>query len=370
MTSADILRTTPLHQIQKEAGGRFVDFHGWSLPVQFSSILKEHQAVRTAAGIFDVSHMGQVWVTGADALALIQKTNSNDAARLKPGQAMYSHMLNERGGIVDDVIVSCFGAKRFFVVVNASTCEGDVAWLRRHAAGLDCIIDDRSAATGMVALQGPNAKDIIGAVCLEAAALARFGALEANLWGEECVVTRTGYTGEDGFEIVAPNAVMPRVWQTLLARGTSSFGLLACGLGARDTLRLEAGLLLYGNDIDTEHSTLEAGYGWVAKLTKPDFIGKAALEAQKKNGVSRRLTGIKLLERGVPRPGCKVFAEGAEAGVLCSATYSPTLEAGIGVFYASSQLRAPGRRLEIELHGRRAAAETTPLPFYKSPSRS
>ncbi|MBI5597577.1 MAG: glycine cleavage system aminomethyltransferase GcvT [Elusimicrobia bacterium] len=358
-------RRTPLYQIQKESGARFVDFHGWELPVQFSSILKEHQAVRTAAGLFDVSHMGQVWVTGKDALALVQKTNANDAARLKPGQAMYSHMLNEKGGIVDDVIVTCFGPERWFIVVNAATREKDAAWLAKHAAGLSVEVKDVSDLMGMVALQGPNAKEIIGSVCPEAVALAKFAGLEARLWGEDCVLTRTGYTGEDGFEVIAPNAVITRVWQTLVARGTSSFGLLPCGLGSRDTLRLEAGLLLYGNDIDDEHTTLEAGYGWVAKLAKPAFIGKAVLEGQKKAGVPRRLTGLKLSERGVPRPGCRVFAAGKEAGTLCSATYSPTLEAGIGVYYAASPAPQPGFALEVEIHGKRVPAVTVPLPFYK-----
>ena len=370
MTATAAARRTPLYQLQKDAGARFVDFHGWDLPVQFAGILKEHQAVRAACGLFDVSHMGQVWVTGRDALALVQKVNSNDAARLKPGQAMYSHMLNERGGIVDDVIVSCLGPERFFVVVNASTAEKDVAWMRRHAAGLDCRIDDQCAALGMVALQGPNAKEVVAAVCPEAPALARFGALEARLWGEDCVVTRTGYTGEDGFEVVAPNAVVPRVWQTLLARGASSWGLLPCGLGARDTLRLEAGLLLYGNDIDEERTPYEAGYGWVVKPAKADFIGKAALAVQKSAGPARRLTGLKLLERGVPRPGCKVFSAGAEAGALCSATFSPTLGAGIGAFYAASPAPAAGSPLEVEIHGRRFPAEAAPLPFYKSPHKS
>lgn len=367
---AETLRRTPLYQLQKEAGARFVDFHGWDLPVQFSGILKEHAAVRGACGLFDVSHMGQVWLSGKDALALVQKTNANDAARLKDGQAMYSHMLNERGGIVDDVIVTRFGPERFFVVVNASTREKDVAWIKSHASGLSVEVRDESDAMGMVALQGPHAKEVIGAVEPKAAALERFGGLETRLWGEDSVITRTGYTGEDGFEVVAPNAIITRVWQTLLARGTTSWGLVPCGLGARDTLRLEAGLLLYGNDIDEDRSTLEAGYGWVAKLSKPDFIGKAVLERQKKDGVARRLTGLKLKERGVPRPGCKVFSGGVEAGVLCSATFSPTLQAGIGAFYAASPAPAPGASLEVEIHGKRFAAEAAAMPFYKSPNRS
>ncbi|MDE2292083.1 MAG: hypothetical protein KGL53_08365 [Elusimicrobia bacterium] len=222
----------------------------------------------------------------------------------------------------------------------------------------------------MVALQGPKAHLVIGSVCPEAEALPRFGALEARLWGEDCLVTRTGYTGEDGFEVIAPHAVITRVWQTLIARGGSSFGLLPCGLGARDTLRLEAGLLLYGNDIDDEHTPYEAGYGWVVKPAKGEFIGRAALEAQKKAGPARRLTGLKLTERGVPRPGCKVFAGGAEAGTLCSATFSPTLQAGIGVYYAAAPQPEPGTRLEVEVHGRRMPAEAVKLPFYKRPDKT
>ncbi|MFA5140959.1 MAG: glycine cleavage system aminomethyltransferase GcvT [Elusimicrobiota bacterium] len=366
MTTTETLRRTALYKIHGELGGRIVPFAGWELPVQYSSIIKEHQAVRRAAGLFDVSHMGQVTVEGPGALDFLQKVNANDISRLAPGQGMYSHMLNPKGGIVDDVIVSRLGPERFFIVVNAGTTAKDVAWLRGQAAGYQVTLEDKSHIYGMVALQGPKAADIIADMVPGAKGIKRFGALECTLYGQKSLVTRTGYTGEDGFEVIVPEVVVTRVWQTLMAQG-ASFGLLPCGLGCRDTLRLEAGLLLYGSDIDDDHTTLESGYGWVVKFSKPDFIGKAALEAQKRSGLKRRLTGVRLTERGVPRHGAAVFLEGKRLGELCSATFSPTFNTGIGMGYFDVIDLAPGRRVEVELqHGRRVAAEVAALPFYKS----
>ena len=341
-----------------------MDFHGWELPVQFSSILREHQAVRGACGVFDVSHMGQVFVEGRQALELLQRVNANDVARAAPGKAVYSHLLNERGGVVDDVIVSCLAPERYLVVVNAATADKDFAWLQRHAAGLDVRLRNRSDDFAMLALQGPAAARVMSELAPAAAALPRFGALETELYGQSAVVTRTGYTGEDGFELIVLNEVAVRAWQDLLTFGRS-FGIAPCGLGARDTLRLEAGLLLYGQDIDDEHTPLEAGYGWVVKLEKGDFIGREALLRQKREGLKRRLTGVKLLERGVPRPGAAVQGEARPLGTLASATYSPTLEVGIGVGYLDDPALAAGRRLTIELHGRRVPAEVCPVPFYR-----
>jgi aminomethyltransferase len=238
--------------------------------------------------------------------------------------------------------------------------------MRSHASGFDVAIEDRSALYGMVALQGPKAADIMSGMVPDARGLKRFGALECAIYGQKALVTRTGYTGEDGFEIIVPEVVVTRVWQTLMAQG-ASFGLLPCGLGCRDTLRLEAGLLLYGSDIDDGHTTLESGYGWVVKFSKPDFIGKPALEEQKRSGLKRRLTGVRLTERGVPRHGAAVFLDGGRVGELSSATFSPTLNTGIGMGYFDVVDLSPGRRVEVELqHGRRAAAEVAALPFYKA----
>ncbi|MBI5244938.1 MAG: glycine cleavage system aminomethyltransferase GcvT [Elusimicrobia bacterium] len=367
MNTAEAARRTALYGLHRSAGGKMVDFHGWELPVQYSSVMREHHAVRRACGIFDVSHMGQVEITGPDALAFLQKVNSNDAARLQDGGAMYSHLLNERGGVVDDVIFSRLGPKRFFMVVNAATADKDFAWLLKQAEGLDVEVENRSDYFGMIAVQGPLAARILSDIVPEAEPLKRFGALELELYGRDALITRTGYTGEDGFEVIVPNEISPRIWETLRASG-ASYGLLPCGLGARDTLRLEAGYLLYGSDIDNEHTPLEAGYGWVVKFSKEDFIGKAALEKQKREGLRRKLLGLRLSERGVPRAGAPVRFGEEQMGVLCSATFSPTLQAGIGVGYLSQPGLAAGAKVSVELHGRRIPAEIVPVPFYKSKS--
>ena len=362
-SSATALRRTPLYNVQKEEGARHVDFHGWELPVQFSSIIREHQAVRTACGLFDVSHMGQVFVEGPQALDFLQRVNANDISRAGPGKAVYSHILNERGGLVDDVIVSCLAPQRYLVVVNGATVEKDFAWFQKQVKGFDTRLENHSDEFAMLAFQGPNAGRVMGQIVPAATALPRFGALETILYGLRTIVTRTGYTGEDGFEIIIPDQTAVRAWQDLLTQGRS-FGILPCGLGSRDTLRLEAGLLLYGQDVDDDHTSLEAGYGWVVKPDKGDFIGKEPVLRQKKEGLKRKLTGLKLLERGVPRPGAPVVIDGKAAGTLTSATFSPTLQIGIGEGYLSPALK-PGARVEVELYGRKIPAEICPIPFYK-----
>jgi len=367
MTTTTLPRRTALYDLHKEAGGRMVDFHGWELPVQYSSVMQEHHAVRRACGIFDVSHMGQVEVKGPDAIAFMQKVSSNDAARLKDGDAMYAHILNEKGGVVDDIIYSRLGAQHVFIVVNAATVAKDYAWLLEHAEGMNVTLENRSEHFGMIALQGPKAERLLSDIAPEAAKLKRFGALPLQLYNRDSLITRTGYTGEDGFELIVPNETVPRVWETLVAEG-ASYGLVPCGLGARDTLRLEAGYLLYGSDVDDDHTPYEAGYGWVVKLAKPSFIGREPLERQKKEGLKRKLLGVKLLERGVPRSGAPVLVGEERLGTLTSATFSPTLQAGIGVGYLSKPDLAPGTKVSVELHGRRMAAEISAVPFYKSPS--
>jgi aminomethyltransferase len=358
--TTEALKRTPLYTAQAETGAKFVDFHGWDLPVQFTSIMKEHAAVRSAAGLFDVSHMGQVFVEGPEALDFLQRVQCNDLSKLKPGRAMYTHILNERGGVVDDVIISRLAVERWFIVVNAGTREKDVAWLRQQAGALNII--DRSDAYGMIALQGPRAEEIIKSIAPEASALKRFGAIELEIFGQPHIITRTGYTGEDGFEIVAPAEICSRIWRTLLSNG-ASLGLQPCGLGARDTLRLEAGYLLYGSDVDDERSPYAAGYGWVVKMAKGDFIGKAELQREQERGLSQRLRGVQLKDRGVPRPGAPVLIGGEKVGTLCSATYSPTLKTGIGMGYLPEPL--PAGDVAIELHGRPVAAEIVKPPFYK-----
>jgi aminomethyltransferase len=310
--------------------------------------------------------MGQVFVSGPQALAFLQKVNANDISKIGPGKAIYSHLPNEKGGVVDDVIVSCLAPDRYLVVVNAATADKDFAWFQKHSKGFDAALDNKSDHFGMIAVQGPKAAALIALLAPAAASLPRFGALELELYGQKCFITRTGYTGEDGVEFIVPNEIVVRVWEDLLAQG-KSYGAAPCGLGARDVLRLEAGYLLYGQDLDDEISTYEANYGWVVKLDKGDFIGKPVLAQQKAEGVKRRLTGVKLLERGVPRAGAPVLIEGREAGKLCSATYSPSLQAGIGVGYLDRPDLAAGTKCAVTIHGRDVPAEIATVPFFRSP---
>ncbi len=356
-----------MFESHKRLGGRIVDFHGWELPVQYESIMKEHAAVRNNCGLFDVSHMGQVFATGPDALAFLQKVNANDISKIGPGKAIYSHLPNERGGVVDDVIVSCLAKDRYLIVVNAATADKDFAWFQKHAQGMNVVLENKSDHYGMIAVQGPKASEVIGLIAPGAMTLPRFGAMELELYGQPSFITRTGYTGEDGVEFIVPNEIVVRVWEDLLAQG-QSFGVAPCGLGARDVLRLEAGYLLYGQDVDDEHSTYEANYGWVVKLDKGDFIGKAVLAKQKADGLKRKLTGVKLLERGVPRAGATVLVDGREAGKFCSATFSPSLQAGIGVGYLDRPDLPVGTKCSVVLHGREMAAGIVKAQFYVSPN--
>ena len=365
MTSTTSLRRTPLYDIHKKYGGRIVDFHGWELPVQYEGILKEHQTVRTAVGLFDVSHMGQIWVRGPQALDFLQKTNTNDISRIGPGRAIYSHLPNEQGGVVDDLIISCFGKDRYFLVVNAATLDNDFAWLQKQAKGFQVQLENKSDYYGMIAVQGPKALELINADFPQVVGLPRFGAMELDVLGQPGIVTRTGYTGEEGCELIVPAEHTPKVWEHLMSRGTA-LGVKPCGLGCRDTLRLEAGYLLYGSDIDMEHSSYEAGYGWVVKLDKGDFIGKAHFAKQKAEGVKRRLIGLRLMDRGVPRPGHQVSVDGKTAGILSSATFSPTLSAGIAMGYLDRPDLKPGARAAVEMHGRQVPAEVVRMPFYLS----
>lgn len=361
------LKKTPLHETLAGLGGKMVDFHGWEMPVQFSGILNEHKAVRNSCGIFDVSHMGQIFVTGSDAFALVQKINSNDIRRAVPGKGVYSHLLNERAGLVDDVIAFCLAADRYLVVVNATTSEKDYQWIKTRAGKMRVSVDNSSHLYGMLALQGPKAADIMEGLLPEAVRLPRFGIICKKLFGQDSFITRTGYTGEDGFEVITPNSTIASVWNDLMEMGKPC-GIVPCGLGARDTLRLEAGYLLYGQDVDDEHSTLEANYAWAVKFDKGEFIGKQALLKQKKEGLRRRLTGIVLNQAGVPRPGCPVYMGPKMLGTLCSATYSPTLGKGIGVGYMTPPTLKENDAVEVEIHSRRVNARVSAVPFYKGPA--
>lgn len=363
MSTEIAIRRTALNDTMRKYGGKMVDFHGWELPIQFAGILKEHEAVRKSAGIFDVSHMGQVFVTGADAFKLLQKTNANDLRKATIGKGVYSHVTNEKAGLVDDIIAFCLAPDRYLVIVNATTSTKDYEWFKLQAGKMLVKVENKSDDFSMIAIQGPNVPKMFETFAPEALKLPRFGIVEKDILGEHCYVSRTGYTGEDGFEVTAPHSIINQLWEQMMELG-KPYGIVPCGLGARDTLRLESGYLLYGQDVDDEHTTYESGYGWVVSLDKGDFIGREILAAQKAGGVGRRLTGL-TLTGGVPRPGCKVFLDGRQIGELASATYSPTLKKGIGVGYMTPPDLKPGAALEVEIHGRRVKAEVTRVPFHK-----
>jgi len=356
--TSDTLKKTPLCESCQKAGGKMVDFHGWYLPVQFNSIIAEHKAVREKAGMFDVSHMGQVFVEGPDAWHFLQYINTNNIKNTPPC-GTYSHITDEQGHIIDDAISFCLTPEKFLVVVNAACIDTDVAWFKKHAAKFNVKITNDSAHWGMIALQGPDAVTHAEKLIAGVSEMPRFTIKEIELYGAKGYVTRTGYTGEDGVEIMLPAEAIVTLWNDLLQAGVAP-----CGLGARDVLRLEAGYLLNGVDADGSQTPYEAACGWVVKLTKEDFVGRVALQAQKEAGLKNRLTGFVLTAAGVPRGGCKILKDGAEIGRLTSGTYSPLFK-GIAVGYAPAEL-AEGAEVEIEVHGRKIPAQKVKTPFYKN----
>jgi len=362
MSHHTTVRKTHLNDIHKKYGGKLVDFHGWELPVQFEGIIKEHMTVREAVGLFDVSHMGQIFVDGKDARKFLDYVNTNNVAKLKKGEGVYSHLPNGKGGIVDDVINFCLDEERFLVIVNATTSDKDYKWFVENSKGFEVKISNKSDDYSMIAVQGPKSVEIMKKFVPELLNYPRFGIVEKEVMGQHCYVSRTGYTGEDGFEITAPHSIIADVWEEFMKLG-KDLGVKPCGLGSRDSLRLESGYLLYGSDIDDEHSSYEANYGWVVKLSKPNFIGKELFEKQKKEGIKRKLTGISM-EQGIPRAGYKVFKDGKELGVLTSATYSPSLKKSIGMGYMPLGLNI-GEEVEVEIRDKKMKAKITEIPFFK-----
>ena len=352
------LKKTPLASRCESAGGKMVDFHGWLLPVQFDGIIAEHKAVREAAGMFDVSHMGQIFVEGKDAWPFLQYINCNNIKNA-PAAGTYSHILTEKGTIIDDAISFCLTPEKFLVVVNAACISEDFAWFQKQAAKFDVSVRNESASWGMIAVQGPLALEKVSNLISDVVDLPRFHIKEIELFGAKGYVTRTGYTGEDGVEIMLPAEKIGGLWDALLP-----LGVKPCGLGARDVLRLEAGYLLNGADADQTRTPYEANCGWVVKLAKENFVGKDALAAQKEQGLKQKLTAFVLKSPGVPRAECKVYSGAEEIGVLTSGTYSPLFK-GIAVGYARADVPV-GSEVEIEIHGKRAKAEVVKTPFYKN----
>ena len=357
------MKRTPLYECHQDLSARFVDFGGWDMPVQYVGIQQEHHAVRNHAGLFDVSHMGEVIVTGDDAVGAVNTLITNDLEQIADGQACYTAMCNPEGGIVDDLVVYRMSRARVLICVNASNREKDFQWIVDHLPAGSTATDE-SDSYAQIALQGPQAEGLLAQLTsVDLSAIGRYWFAEGEVAGSRGIISRTGYTGEDGFELYVPAADGPVVWRALLALDHPPH---PCGLGARDTLRLEYKYALYGNDIDETTTPLEACLGWLTKLNKPNFIGKEALIQQRDSGVPRALVAFKMLGRAIPRQGYEILDEsGAAMGRVTSGTKSPSFGVGIGLGYVTRSLRKVGTRIKIQVRKRVEDAEIVrlPLPF-------
>jgi aminomethyltransferase len=356
------LKKTPLNSLEHDLGGKMIDFGGWELPVQFSGILEEHEAVRTAAGLFDVSHMGELTVKGPDALALLQRATCNDVSKLEDGRAQYNGLLYPTAGFVDDILVYKMADGDYFVVVNASNQDKDFEWLADCAKGMEAEVRNVGSDYAQLALQGPNAEAILQPlVDTDLSAIKYYRFTRGHVDGVPAIISRTGYTGEDGFELYVAPAESQRIFRKLIEKG----GVKPCGLGARDTLRLEAKMALYGNDIDETTTPLEADLGWIVKVDKGDFYGRDVLQRESAEGPRRKLVGFEMAERGIARHGYPVVDGGQEIGVVTSGTHSPTLKKPIGLAYLPPEKSAPGTEFMVLIRGRETRARVVPTPFYK-----
>jgi aminomethyltransferase len=358
------LHHTPFYDLHVAAGAKMVPFAGWEMPVQYTGGLAEHKAVRESCGLFDVSHMGEFIVTGPDHLAFVNYVTTNDVNALAVGQVQYSALCNERGTIEDDCLVYRY-ANGIMLVVNASNRDKDLAHITQYAAKFDVAIADVSDGTALLALQGPNAEAVLQPlVTVDLAPVGYYRFVEGTVAGVQATISRTGYTGEDGFELYFDPAHATVVWNALMHTGKVTLA----GLGARDTLRLEMGFALYGNDIDDTTTPLEAGLGWITKLPKGDFVGRAALEAQKAAGIPRKLVAFTLPERNIARHGMPVFVNGEASGTVCSGTLSPSVNIPIGTAYVPTAHAKVGNTFEVEIRGKRVTATIAKAPFYANAS--
>jgi len=360
------LKRTPLFSVYAEYGAKTIDFGGWELPVQFSSIKEEHEAVRTRAGLFDVSHMGEIDVKGKDSLAYLQKIMTNDVAKLTEGRAQYSLMCYENGGTVDDLLIYKKSDEHYLLVVNAANTEKDFEWLKQHVFG-DVELTNISAQIAQLALQGPLAEKVLQKLTtVDLSEIKFFGFKDGvDLQGVKALVSRTGYTGEDGFEIYCGSEDAVALWHAILEAGKEE-GVLPCGLGARDTLRFEATLPLYGQELSKDISPLEAGLGFAVKTNKEvDFIGKDVLKKQKDEGTARKLVGIEMVDKGIPRHGYAVFVGEERIGFVTTGTQSPTLKKNIGLVLINAEYAAVDAEVSVEIRGKRLKAKVIATPFYK-----
>ncbi|MEW6229066.1 MAG: glycine cleavage system aminomethyltransferase GcvT [Bacillota bacterium] len=357
------LKKTPFYDLHVRAGARMIEFGGWLMPVYYRGIIEEHKKVREEVGLFDLSHMGEIDVSGPGALALVQKVTTNDASALRAGQVQYSVMCYPDGGTIDDILVYR-GEDRYLLVVNASNAGKDFDWIKSHAGG-DVEVRDLSDETALLAVQGPDSAVLLSRLTpVPLQSLHYYHFTRGQVAGVECLVSRTGYTGEDGFELFFDRRHAGTLWNVLLEAGRN-FDVEPIGLGARDTLRLEMGYALYGSELDPGTNPLEAGLGWVVAMDKGDFIGRESLAKARRKGLSKRLAGFKLSERGVPRAHCEVSRDGKVVGRVTSGSLSPSLGVGIGLCFVPPDLAKPGTQLDVVIRGKGVPAEVVKPPFVR-----
>jgi aminomethyltransferase len=358
------LRATPLNSVHRALGARMVDFGGWDMPVQYTGIIEEHRAVRTAVGLFDVSHMGEIEIRGPEAGLLTDHVTTNAVARLQPGQVQYSGLLYDHGGFVDDILVHKVADDHYFLCVNASNQDKDFAHIRSQNR-FDATVENAGGRYAQIAVQGPQARATLQKLTpVDLAAIRRHWFADGEVSGCPARIASTGYTGEAGYEIYIPPADAPRLWNELLAAGCE-FGVKPVGLGARNTLRLEAKLALYGHEIDASISPFEADLAWIVKLDKGDFIGRDALLKQQESGLRRKLAGFEMRGRGIARDGYEVLSNGVPAGWVTSGSPSPTLNKNIGLCYLPAEEAQPGKAIQVMIRNQPVDAVTVETPFYK-----
>ncbi|MBI3812761.1 MAG: glycine cleavage system aminomethyltransferase GcvT [Nitrospirae bacterium] len=360
------MKRTPLYEEHKKLGAKIVPFAGWEMPLSYTGVLEEHRATRSAVGLFDVSHMGRIDVIGPAAAALLDRVATSPVRKLAVGGMQYALACNEQGGILDDIMIYRFGEQRYFVCANASNAEKIFQWLAKQAAGFsDVEVTNRSAASAQIAVQGPRSRDLMRPLTEAALDLLKLRhCVEAKVAGVPMLLSRSGYTGELGYELYLPAGRAREVWETLVHKG-SAYGLKPCGLGCRDTLRLEMGYPLYGNDMDETTTPIEASLEFAVDLEKTDFIGRGVMVRQKENGIARKLIGFELSQRGVPRHGHKILSGEQEIGLVSSGNHSPSLNKGIGMGYIRTAFAKAGGEVQIDIRGNAVPAVISERPFYK-----
>lgn len=365
--STENLKKTPLNEVHRNSGGKMVDFGGWDMPVQYTAgVIAEHLATREKAGLFDVSHMGEIWVEGEDAIAFVNRITTNDVTKLVDGQAHYSALTNEQGGVVDDLLVYRFDEDKLLLVVNASTTDKDWDWITSRVTGDENItLTNASADYCQIAVQGPKALEIAQKLTDENLSEIKYYHFTVGKFdGVDAIISRTGYTGEDGFEVYADAKFAEQIWNDILKAG-EEFGILPAGLAARNTLRLESAMSLYGHELSDEISPLEAGLGWISKLNKGDFVGREHLVKLKEEGLKRKLVGFEMVDRGIARDEMDVYINDEKVGVVTSASPAPFLKKNIGLAFVPTEFAKTGQEIKIDVRGKHLAAVIVPTPFYK-----